>query len=339
MYSEITGYAVTCYSWIYSELGRPEVLRAAKDAAQWVIRNMNSEFLLVTGYKKQASFAQKGELSNQIYLFDNGMVMIGLLNLYKITGRQDMLRFAMMMADSLLKYFFDGTIITHALLDRRYEPLNLNDEKWSTLPGVYHSKLSLGFLELSNLSDNRSYAKISDHICEFAISLQRSDGSFETYPHSQITHLHPHLYACEGLIYSGISQSNEKFLRSGLQGIIWATGQLNARGGLPRDNSGASAEQSDAMCQLLRLLTLCYTELNEFMAQSEIKRYIDLLHNRILDFCITSSDGNRGGLRYQLELETTCSWCTMFCMQALRLWEKWKCGQINDDVKRMDFFV
>ena len=65
----------------------PEALQSAKEAAQWIIRKMNSEFLLVAGYRKQDSFAQKGDLSNQIYLFDNGMVMIGLLNLYKITER------------------------------------------------------------------------------------------------------------------------------------------------------------------------------------------------------------------------------------------------------------
>ena len=141
------------------------------------------------------------------------------------------------------------------------------------------------------------------------------------------------------LIYSGISQSNKKYLKSGLQGIDWAVSQLNDRGGLPRDNSGASAVQSDVMSQLLRLLMLCYTELHELMDNSLLTRSIGMLHNRILDFCVTSSDDNRGGLRYKLELETTCSWCTMFCMQALRLWQKRSIGQLKDNADRMDFFV
>ena len=53
-------------------------------------------------------------------------------------------------------------------------------------------------------------------ICDFAISLQKPDGSFKTGPNSEITYLHPHLYACEGLIYSGVFQSNEKHLKSGI---------------------------------------------------------------------------------------------------------------------------
>ena len=69
-------------------------MHAVKEAAQWITRKMNSEFLLVAGYKKQDGFAQKGDLSNQIYLFDNGMAMIGLLNLYRITEEQDLLKFA-----------------------------------------------------------------------------------------------------------------------------------------------------------------------------------------------------------------------------------------------------
>ena len=41
---------------------------------------------------------------------------------------------------------------------------------------------------------------------------------------------------------------------SGIKGILWAARQVKETGGLPRDNSDGSAEQSDAMCQLLRLL-------------------------------------------------------------------------------------
>jgi hypothetical protein len=124
-----------------------------------------------------------------------------------------------------------------------------------------------------------------------------------------------------------------------MQGIIWATEQLNNKGGLARDNSKESNEQSDAMCQLLRLLILCRLDLYELLGQSRLATMIDRLHDRILDFCITSRDDNRGGVKYQLELESACSWCTMFCMQALRLWQKKTSGQLNDDVRWIDYFV
>ena len=158
---------------------------------------MNSQFLLVADYSKE-SFVEKGDVSNLIYLFDNGMAIIGLVNLYKIIGREDLLKYANSMADSLIKYFFKDSTISAALLDKFYASMELKENKWSTIPGAYHSKLSIGFSELSKLTGNTNYAEISDDISDFAISQQKSDGRFETYPHSQITHLHPHLYACEG---------------------------------------------------------------------------------------------------------------------------------------------
>jgi|SoiMethySBSTD1v2_1073268.scaffolds.fasta_scaffold72896_1 hypothetical protein len=339
VYSEITGYAITCYSWICSELGKTEGLRSAREAAQWIIRKMDSEFLLVAGYRKQDSFVDKGDLSNQIYLFDNGMAMIGLLNLYRLAGKKDLLQFASNMADSLIKHFFKDSAISTALLDKFYRPIESKENKWSTVPGAYHSKLSLGLLELSKLTGTTNYARISNGICDFAVSLQKPDGRFETNPNSQITYLHPHLYACEGLIYSGVIQSNEKYLNSGLQGIVWATRHLDDAGGLPRDNSIVCVEQSDAICQLLRLLILCRFDLSEMLGQSQLAYLIDRMHEKILDFCIKSRDDNKGGVKYQLGLESICSWCTMFCMQALRLWQKKTNGQLNDNVKWIDYFV
>ena len=160
----------------------------------------------------------------------------------------------------------------------------MNQVKWSTIPGAYHSKLSLGFLELSKLTGNPNYAKISDAICDFAISLQKSDGSFKTGPDSEITYLHPHLYACEGLIYSRVSQSNDKHLKSGLRGIVWAVTQLTDRGGLPRDNPGISVEQSDVMCQLLRLLILCYSDLLELIEKTLLEKMIKNYMRGYLNF-------------------------------------------------------
>jgi hypothetical protein len=340
IYSEITGYAVSCYCWICSELGRPEALHTAKEAAQWIIRNMNSEFLLVTGYRKQDSFVQKGDLSNQIYLFDNAMAMIGLLNLYKISGKKDLLRFARNMADSMIRHFFDRSTISTALLDRFYKPVESKKGKWSAVPGSYHSKLSLGFLDLSKFIDDTSYASISNSICDFAVSLQKADGRFETSPDSQITFLHPHLYSCEGLIYSGLYQSNLEHLRSGLEGIVWAARHINEMGGLPRDNSNQSLEQSDAMSQLLRLLILCYSELTKYIDESYLADMIKRLHARLIDFCMMDDNDDRGAVKYQLGLDTACSWCTMFCMQALWLRQKKTIGLLEDiNAKKMDFFV
>ena len=337
VYSETTGYAISCFSWVCAELGRAEALKAAKEAAQWIIKKMDSQFLVVAGYRRQDGFVEKGDISNQIYLFDNGMAMIGLLNYYKLGGKEDILKFATNMADSLIKYFFKGSEMSAAVLDKYYKPLEVK-KKWSTAAGAHHAKLSLGLLELSRLTGSDKYTKISNAVCDFAVAMQRPDGSIETGPTSEVTYLHPNLYACEGLIYSGVYQSNERYLKSGIQGIIWAVSQLNGKGGLPRDNSGTSPEQSDAMCQLLRLMLLCFPELVKTIDESSLMAMVDKLHARILEFTVSSNE-DRGGVKYQIDLQTTCSWCTMFCIQALRLWQRWKDGQIRNNIKWIDYFV
>lgn len=339
VYSEITGYAISCYSWIYSELGQQRALEAAKEAAEWVMRKMDSEYLLVAGYRRLDTFTEKGDLSNQIYLFDNGMVMNGLVNIYRLTGNENFLTSARNMADSLIKYFFKNSTINVALIDRFHKPEKGLKSKWSAAAGPHHSKISLGFLRLSEYDGNPIYKKFSNSVCKHAISLQNSGGSFVTDSNSNIIHMHPHLYACEGLVYSGIFLSNEEYFRAGLRGIIWAVHQLNDKGGLTKDNSKGSTEQSDIISQLLRLVILCQSDLLKFIDRSTLTHTIDNLHERILTFCILSNDVDRGGIKYQPNLESTCSWCTMFCMQALWLWWKKTNGKLKKDEKWIDYFV
>jgi hypothetical protein len=333
IYNEITGYALTSLIYIYSELSQPEALHAAKDSANWLIQNLNesTSFLLPAGIIEADKFDQKGDLSKQIYAFDNGMVIIGLLNIYKITKDRNLLIAAEKMAKSLIERFFDGSKLV-PVLDNRYNAISRDNVgsvgvKWSTVSGAYHSKLSLCLLELSRLTSNDHYAKVSDSLCRFALKFQQADGRFITNPDQEkITYLHPHLYACEGLICGGIMQSNESYVSAGIKGVIWAMKQVNpSTGGLLRNTAEKSIEQSDCMAQLLRLLILCRSQIQELTKNSSesIDELIDKLHLRLLDFYITEGV-DRGGIRYHLSLDTACSWCTMFTMQALRLWTKRK---------------
>jgi hypothetical protein len=264
IYSEITGYSITCFSWIYSQYSNNYALQAAKDASEWIIKNMRS-YILVT---RVSASSNSDETNSLYYAFDNGMIMIGLLNLYKIIKNPNLLKIAEYMGRTLVDRFFDGLKLT-ARLDELYNPIiEIKDGgivKWSTISGSYHSKLSIGLLELSRLTNNKLFKEVSDSICDYAITLQKSNGQFITNPESDITYLHPHLYSCEGLIFSGLTQSNVNHYTAGLNGIRWAMEQIgwNSTRGLTRDTRKESAEQSDCIAQLLRLLILCRSKLEE----------------------------------------------------------------------------
>jgi hypothetical protein len=81
-----------------------------------------------------------------VYAFDNGIVMIGLLNLYRITSDDRILMAADTIAAALVKKFFNNSKrrLEFALLDTSFRPSDHGTEKWFTVPGPYHSKLSIG---------------------------------------------------------------------------------------------------------------------------------------------------------------------------------------------------
>jgi hypothetical protein len=320
VYSEITGYAITAFVWLYSEIGDPIALRAAKEASEWIKNNMNP-YLVVARLTNGFTDSTPSEL---LYSFDNGMIMIGLINMYRQTGQRHFLGLAKKIMDSLIRHFFDGEKLI-ARLDNCYGPLTSDSEgnivKWSTISGAYHCKLSVGLLELAKATHNELYKEVSNSLCEYAIKLQKSNGQFITNPGSNISYLHPHLYACEGLIYSGLKQSNDLHYGAGINGIRWAIEKLLSKNtpALCRDTQSTSVEQSDCTAQLLRLLILCRSTLRNYLKPSVLENTAERLLSRLFDFYIPTGDG-KGAMRYQLALETGCSWCTMFSMQALRVW-------------------
>ena len=188
IYSEITGYAITSFLWIYSEINMPFALEAAKEAAYWIIDNMKS-YLVPAGWVKLPNFTQKGDISTYLYSFDNGMIMAGLVNLYKVTLDDKILTVSQEMANAIIKRFYDGFKLGR-LLDTSLRLIvteeSKNDEmKWSNMSGPYHAKLALGLLELSRITGNNVYSQVSDKLCEFALKFQTSEGRFCTKFRSQ----------------------------------------------------------------------------------------------------------------------------------------------------------
>jgi hypothetical protein len=337
IYSEITGYAISCYCWIASEFGNAIAIEAAIDASEWIRKNMHSHLLAA---RPPANPDQPNELSSLFYSFDNSMVMIGLINLYKLTKKSKILRLAVKTAQALVERFFDGEKL-NPRLDKSFKSIKPTQDggvvKWSTIPGAYHCKISLGLLELSNLTGNREFVRVSNRLCEYAKKIQKSNGQFITNPGSEIVYLHPHLYACEGLIYSGLKQSNESHYAAGLEGVKWAMNQLdpNSNRGLFSITPKGSVEQSDCTAQLLRLLVLCRFDLETTVNKVKLIKVINRLHYRLLDFYIPAGE-DRGGMKYQFSKNTACSWCTMFSVQAFRLWSNL---QRNSNLTWIEHFV
>ncbi len=322
IYSEIVGYAVTCFSWISNEKSSDIALNSAKEASIWIHNNMKLGLLTTGKINKNNTFDLKGDIPNQIYSFDNGMILAGLLNLYKIDENSENLKSAIEIADALIDKFFDGTKMI-AMLDSSFNPSSYGKEKWSTMSGSYHAKIAFGFLKLFKITQKSIYKEVSYSLCDFALTMQNPDGRFRTNMEDNLTFLHPHLYSCEGLLYAGIDLSDDRYIEAALKGLEWAIRLMDMNNGsLPRTTK-ENIEQSDCMAQLLRLLIICYSELKK-RNNSNLDSVIEKLRTSLLSLYITDEEGKGGGFRYQNSLYQICTWCTMFTVQAFNFYNELK---------------
>lgn len=249
IYSEIVGYAITCFSWIYLETSNKQALTSAQESSQWIQKNMQQNLLSAGKIDDKRSFDLKGNLQNQIYSFDNGMIITGLLNLYKLDNNSDHLKLASRIADGLIEKFWNGDHMT-ALLDSAFNHTDYGKGKWSTIPGSYHTKIAFGFLKLFNITGNHLYQDIARSLCDFGLKKQDPNGRFKTNIENNVTFLHPHLYSCEGLLYAGIELMEDQYIESSLSGLRWAVKVMNEnKWSLPR-STNENIEQSDCIAQL-----------------------------------------------------------------------------------------
>ena len=314
IYSEIVGYAITCFSWIHTEKSNYYALNGAHESSKWILKNMKSDLLVAGKLNKYNAFDLKGDIFDQIYSFDNGMILSGLLNLYNIDKDPEDLQAAIRIADALIANFFDKTKMI-AILDSSFNPTSYGKGKWSTMSGSYHAKIAMGLLKLFKIKKKSIYKDVSISICDFALMMQEPDGRFRTNDEHDLTYVHPHLYSCEGLLYAGLELQNSRYVESCLKGLEWAIKQMEMNNGsLPRSTK-EDIEQSDCMAQLLRLLIICYFEL-EKRGNPLLSTMIEKLKTGLLGLYVFDDENKSGGFKYQKSTNQICTWCTMFAAQA-----------------------
>jgi hypothetical protein len=317
IYSEIVGYAITCYSWIYLKDNNKLALTAAEESFQWINKNIQNNLLPAGKINNSSGFNLKGDLQNQIYSFDNGIIIAGLLNLYKINHDSEILNLAVRIADGLIEKFWKGDRML-ALLDASFNKTDYGKGKWSTISGPYHAKIAFGFIKLFKAAGNPIYRDISRSLCDFGLRTQDKEGRFITNTDNDLTYLHPHLYSCEGILYSGIELMDNNYIKASLKGLEWAIKLMHTNNGLLPRSTKENIEQSDCIAQLLRLLIICRSKLDT-NGKLDINNIIENLKNTLLNLYIQNGRG-MGGFRYQRSFNQICTWCTMFSVQAFEFY-------------------
>ncbi len=148
MYSEITGYLITSMVYHYKVTRKKIFLKSAINAADWLINNAQDKeggFKCLFLINKNLKYTTKETRS---YSFDNGVIINGLVNLYNITKIKKYLYAAEKTVNFLILNCLKKNSEVRPVYDLSKKKFILNTKEWSLVPGSYHTKISMGILNL-----------------------------------------------------------------------------------------------------------------------------------------------------------------------------------------------
>ncbi|HIH17802.1 MAG TPA: hypothetical protein HA282_03540 [Nanoarchaeota archaeon] len=342
-YSEITGYGLsTLVSLIDISADRNKLLERANLAAEWLINNATH---VCNGFKTR-SYYSRADSNNfysfdtgKIFSFDTGMVIKGLLNLYKINKNEALLDASKKAAEFLINKMSKPDGLFYATYDPELGKNTDSEEKWSSQSGSYHAKIAIPLLNLYSITDNKSFLDRALSICDSSLELQKSDGRFISFSSTGDTHLHPHIYTTEGLVYLALNLKDEKrrsiYLDSTRKAIEWVLDNQKPNGGLPQafysgQNRFNMHERVDITAQALRISSILLS-LGELDNRYHAK--IGRLFERLKEFQRSIEDKDHGGFNFGYDhdgfplVNHVNSWCTMFSLQAIMYYKQLISGQ------------
>ncbi|MFH1837577.1 MAG: glycoside hydrolase family 88 protein [Candidatus Omnitrophota bacterium] len=329
IYSEITGYGITTLLYL-KKFFDEEFSSRAISAADWLIDNaMDESGGVKTRYYHEAmdetdiySFE-----NGNLYAFDNGMVLYGMINLYKDSRDEKYLKISKKVASFMIDHMRKSDGFFYASYNPKTKEREDSSRKWSTQSGSYHAKLALGFTDLYEVTKEEMYKDVTISLCEKAIELQDVSGRFITSRADNSTHMHPHAYSAEGLLYTGIYFEENDLIDSAERAVKWSLDSQNPDGGIPKKHDGqdfVNLYRTDILAQILRLGALLKSlgRLDEIYSSK-----LEKLRNSLLFFQYKENDRQKGGFYYGFTLdgkkkEHINSWCSMFALQALIMYEE-----------------
>ena len=98
-----------------------------------------------------------GIKEDYIYSFDNGVIINGLVNLYNTTKNYKYLNAAEKSSKFLILNFMKKNGEIRPVYDFKKKIFIHNPKEWSLIPGSYHTKVSMGLLNLYKITKKKTY--------------------------------------------------------------------------------------------------------------------------------------------------------------------------------------
>jgi hypothetical protein len=326
IYTEITGYALSTLVFLNRIHPDPVFLKRAHKAALWAIRNafhpkggVKTRYYLVRRYETPNYTFNAGRM----YAFDTAMVGYGLMQLYRVSPKKIYLDYAVEAWDflSLVLSKKDGSLYPY--FDVRTLKRDEDFAKWSDQAGSFHAKCAMFFIDLYRHEPKRAYRDAAVKLLDGVVRKQDQSGRFITSLKDRSTHLHPHCYTLEGLLYGGHYLGKGAYIDSALEGFRWMRHAISDDGSVSSiyDSSGfAYHERSDIVAQALRIGSVLWGL--DKIKGTQMKSLLAKVREHLLLFQFTEEGTQEGGFLYGADTDGRMrvhlnAWSTMFALQAL----------------------
>jgi len=311
--TEITGYAASALAYLHARTGKQEYLDAAVSAARYLTHEV---------WDSAASTFPFEPGSDRAYFFDIGIIVRGLLAVWRATGEEE---FRIRAQEATLSMAFDflGDGSFHPVISlpdkQPLPPEPQQAPRWSRKPGCYQLKSALAWREIGDPHARQLF----DAAVAFALTNHERFLEEETDREKLMDRLHAYCYFLEALLFT--ADSGEA-LASG----IGRVGQLLRE-------IAPSFERSDVNAQLLRVRLVAHhlglVPLDETAAREEALRTASFQALDATDVRL------RGGFWFgrkgaqMLPFSNPVS--TAFCLQALALWDDHQAGRWSFELPQL----
>ncbi|MBI4889815.1 MAG: hypothetical protein HY821_04260 [Acidobacteria bacterium] len=314
--TEITGYTVSALLELHDRTGDAAYLQAASRAGDLLCAAWDAKALAMP-----FEWSATGELpEHHSYFFDNGIIIRGLVRLWKATSNQRYLDIAVLCGESMSRDFVNKEDIHPILILPGKQPLP-RDPRWSRSSDCYQLKSALGWLDLAAATGRRQFEADFETALERGLRTHAQFLANEPDRQRRMDRLHAYSYFLEALL----ARIERPAVRAALaEGIDRTSFELRSIRG--------DFERSDVNGQLLRVRLWAdaagAVPLNEAEAAEEAAS--------AASYQIISADGRHdGGFNFGRRNGALSNFCnpvsTAFVIQALALWDDRSHGKALGD--------
>jgi hypothetical protein len=297
--TEITGYAASAFVYLHALLGEQEYLDRAVAAARYLCREAWDSGSATFPFEP----TREGEQS-YAYFFDCGIIIRGLLAVWRTTGDGEFLDRAKE-AGLAMAFDFLADVAVHPIItlpDKQpldYEP------RWSRQPGCYQLKSALAWRDLADATGEKPLEQPFERMLAYSLATYEAFLPGDANPEKVMDRLHAFGYFLEALLPVADRPAVAEALAKGIQKLA----------GLLREIAPTFA-RSDVYAQLLRVRMLAARRaglpLDLAAADQEA--------NAIATF-IREDGGFWFGRKRGEFLPFSNPVSTAFCLQAIAMWE------------------